>query len=512
MRVPLTLLDFLERGALHGDRIALVDEPEGPASLGEVTHADVARRARGMACALDRMGVPHGARVAIVSPNSARFVIALYGVSAFGRVLVPINFRLNADEVRHIVEHSGAEVLLVDPALEELAEVGAPHRVLLDGSEDAELLAPSDDPPAPWEPDEDATASINYTSGTTARPKGVQLTHRTLWLHAVSTGWHLRVAPGDVHLQVQPLFHCNGWGIPYALTAMGGRQVMMRKVDGDEILRRVEAHGITLGCGAPALLDAVLAAQAARSGEAPGRGTTRWLTGGASPSTTTLERAGAELGWELMHGYGLTESSPVLTMNCPFPDEAALPPAERARRLTRQGPPVVGVRLRVDDQGEVRARSNHVLEGYWSDPEATDAAIGDGWLHTGDGGVLDEESHLTITDRKKDVIISGGENVSSIEVEDCLSAHPDVAAVAVIGVPHERWGETVTALVVLREGAAADEAALIAFARERMAHFKCPTSVELREALPRTATGKIQKFLLRAPYREGATTARRPPR
>jgi acyl-CoA synthetase (AMP-forming)/AMP-acid ligase II len=504
VRVPLTLLDFLERGALHGDRIALVDEPDGPASLGEITHADVERRARGMACALDRMGVAHGARVAIVSPNSARFVITLYGVSAFGRVLVPINFRLNADEVRHIVEHSGAEVLLVDPGLEALVDVEAPHRLLLDGSEDAELFAPSDDRPARWDPDEDATASINYTSGTTARPKGVQLTHRTLWLHAVSMGWHLRVAPGDVYLQVQPLFHCNGWGIPYALTAMGGRQVMMRKVDGGEILRRVEAHGVTLSCGAPAILDAVLAANAARSGEAPGRGTTRWITGGATPSTTTLTRAEAELGWELMHGYGLTESSPLLTINCPSSEEAALPPTERARRLSRQGMAVVGVRLRVDALGEVLARSNHVLEGYWSDPGATDAAIGDGWLHTGDGGAMDQENHLTITDRKKDVIISGGENVSSIEVEDCLLAHPDVTEVAVIGVPHERWGETVTALVVLRGGSDADEAALIAFARERMAHFKCPTSVELRDALPRTATGKIQKFRLRAPDWQGS--------
>jgi acyl-CoA synthetase (AMP-forming)/AMP-acid ligase II len=278
-------------------------------------------------------------------------------------------------------------------------------------------------------------------------------------------------------------------------------------LDGGEILRRVEAHGVTLSCGAPAILDAVLAANAARSGEAPGRGTTRWITGGATPSTTTLTRAEAELGWELMHGYGLTESSPLLTINCPSSEEAALPPTERARRLSRQGMAVVGVRLRVDALGEVLARSNHVLESYWNDPEATETAIGEGWLRTGDGGVMDEENHLTITDRKKDVIVSGGENVSSIEVEDCLSAHPDVTAVAVIGVPHERWGETVKALVVLRDGAEADEAALIAFARERMAHFKCPTSVELRDALPRTATGKIQKFRLRAPYWEGTAGA-----
>ena len=225
------------------------------------------------------------------------------------------------------------------------------------------------------------------------------------------------------------------------------------------------------------------------------------LVGGAPPPTTTIQRVEEELGWEFMHGYGLTESSPVLTVNRAHLEDDALTPAERARRLARQGPPVVGVRLRVDGQGEVLARSNHVLASYWDDPAATAAAMDEGWLHTGDGGVaIDAENHLTITDRKKDVILTGAENVSSIEVEDCLHAHPDVREVAVIGVPSERWGETVKALVVVREGAAVNEAALIAFARERLAHFKCPTSVELRESLPRTATGKIQKFRLREPY------------
>jgi fatty-acyl-CoA synthase len=455
-----------------------------------------------MACALDRLGVAQGARVAIVSPNSARFVIALFGVSAFGRVLVPVNFRLNASEIEYIVQHSGAEVLLIDPELaEDLADVGAKHRVVLDGVADAELFAPSAEVPVPWEPDEDATASINYTSGTTARPKGVQLTHRTLWLHAVSIGWHLRVGPRDVYLQGQPLFHCNGWGLPYALTAMGARQVMLRTVDGAEILRRVQRHGVTLTCGVPTALEGVLAANAASGVDpAPGRGTMRMLLGGAPPRTTTFERGEVELGWELIHGYGLTESSPVLTINSLTADDDALPASERARRLLRQGIAAIGVRLKVDGQGEVLARSNHILASYWDDPEATDVALEDGWLHTGDGGVLDDENQLTITDRKKDVIITGGENVSSIEVEDCLASHPAVLDVAVIGVPSERWGETVKALVVVAEGAEVNEADLIAFCRERLAHFKCPTSVELRDTLPRTATGKIQKFRLRGPY------------
>ena len=508
MRVPLTLIDFLDRGALHGDRVAVVDEPGGPASLGSLTHAEVARRARGMARTFDDLGVPHGARVAIVSPNSARFVVALYGVSGFGRVIVPVNFRLNADEVGYIVRHSGAEVLLVDPELSEaLAGVEVRHRFVLDGRDDAGLFAGSDEPPAHWEPDEDATASINYTSGTTARPKGVQLTHRTLWLHAVSIGWHLGVGPREVYLQCLPLFHCNGWGVPYALTAMGARLVIVRRVDGAEILRRVGEHGATLTCGAPAVADAVLAAAEASGAsldEVPGSGRMRFMLGGAAPPTATIQSVEERLGWEFMHGYGLTESSPLLTLNRSRPEDDGLPPAERARRLARQGMGAVGVRIRVDDQGEVLARSNHVLEGYWDDPEATDQAVGGGWLHTGDGAVMDDEHHITITDRRKDVIITGGENVSSLEVEDRLRSHPDVADTAVIGVPDPRLGEAVKAIVVLRAGAGAGEADLIAFCRDRMAHFKCPRSVEIRDALPRTATGKIQKYLLRRPYWEGS--------
>jgi acyl-CoA synthetase (AMP-forming)/AMP-acid ligase II len=511
MRVPLTLIDFLDRSALHGERVAVVDEPGGPASLGAVTHAELRRRAVGMARELERMGVAHGERVAIVSPNSARFVVALFGVSAFGRVLVPINFRLNADEVGYIVAHSGARVLLVDPELEgALGGVRAERRVLLDGDQDAALFAEDDGDPAPWKPDEDATASINYTSGTTARPKGVQLTHRTLWLHALSIGWHLGVSPREVYLQGQPLFHCNGWGLPYGLAAMGARQVMLRRVDGGEVLRRVAEHGVTLTCGAPAVVDAVLGA-AESAGVAPedvpGSGAMRVFVGGAAPPTSTIQRVEERLGWEFIHGYGLTESSPLLTINRRPPEDDDLPAAERARRLARQGMGVIGVRVRVDGQGELLARSNHVLEGYWDDPEASGAALRGGWLHTGDGAVMDDEHHVTITDRKKDVIVTGAENVSSIEVEDHLRAHPDVVDVAVIGVPHERWGETVKGLVVLREGAEAGEADLIAFCRDRMAHFKCPTSVEIRDALPRTATGKIQKFRLRAPYWAGSAAS-----
>ena len=230
----------------------------------------------------------------------------------------------------------------------------------------------------------------------------------------------------------------------------------------------------------------------------------RMFVGGAAPPSSTIARIEDRLGWEFMHGYGLTEAAPLLSINRRPAEHDDLDPADRSARLARQGLAAIGVRLDVDEHGELLARSNHVLAGYWDDPGSTDAALRDGWLHTGDGAVVDDERHITITDRKKDVIVTGGENVSSIEVEDHLRAHPGVADCAVIGVPHERWGETVKGIVVLREGSDAAEADLIAHCKGRMARFKVPTSVEVRDVLPRTATGKVQKFLLRAPYWEGS--------
>jgi len=247
MKVPLTVSDFLRRGALvYPDRPALIDEPGTAGTLGTITYRSLERRARGAAIALDQLGVGHGERVAIVSPNAARFGILFYGISGYGRVLVPINYRLNADEVRYVVEHSGASVLLVDPESDEaLHDVKARHRIVLDGVDDEQLFAeaPDDAEPAFWEPDEDATASINYTSGTTARPKGVQLTHRNCWLNAAVFGWQTTVTDRDVYLHTLPMFHCNGWGMPYAVTAMGVPQVVVRKIDGEELLRRIDEHG-----------------------------------------------------------------------------------------------------------------------------------------------------------------------------------------------------------------------------------------------------------------------------
>ena len=508
MRVALTIGDFLERAAfVYGERVAVVDEPNVPDSLGTLTYSELHKKARGMAAALDRMDVAHGERVAIVSPNAAKFLVAFYGISGFGRVLVPINFRLTATEVDYVVKHSGASVVLIDPELDaQLADVQPKHRILLDGVQDAELFAGGDAEPVRWEPDEDATASINYTSGTTARPKGVQLTHRNCWLNATTFGWHATVTDRDTYLHTLPMFHCNGWGMPYATTGMGVKQVVLRKVDGEEILRRIEAEGVTLLCGAPAVVAAILDAAMVRreaGRDVPGAGgQVRIVVAGAPPPSKTIQRVEEELGWEFIQIYGLTETSPLLTMNRTRHEWDSETAEGRAKLLARAGAPTIGVRMAIDAEGEVMARSNNVFAGYWEQPEETAKAIREGYFHTGDGGYLDGP-FVVIADRKKDVIISGGENVSSIEVEDTLYQHPSVAEACVIGVPHEKWGETIKALVVRREGSDDSEADLIAFCRDRMAHFKCPTSIEFRDGLERTATGKLQKFKMRAPYWEG---------
>ncbi len=505
MIVPLTLADFLERAELiYGNRVAVVDEPNPPGGgLGRITYARFAAMCRSLAVALDDLGVAEGERVAIVSPNAGRFLVSLFGVSVYGRVLVPVNFRLNADEIRYIIEHSGSTVALIDPEMEEtVRSIPVKHRFVLGSATDAQLFGRAQARPRQHVSDENATVSINYTSGTTARPKGVQLTHRGCWLNAVTFGWHVGVSDRDVYLHTLATFHCNGWGMPYGVTAMGARHVIIRKIDGEEILKRVETEGVTLFNCAPAVIATVLDAATARRqrGEpVPGAGRVRVVVAGAPPPSKTIERVEAELGWEFIQIYGLTETSPLLTINRAPAEWDALDREERARRLSRAGVPAMGVRMAVDATGEILARSNHVYEGYWNQPEETAKAIVDGWFHTGDGGRADGP-FIVIEDRKKDVIITGGENVSSIEVEDCLFQHPAVLETAVIGVPDERWGETIKALVVLRPGHAVAERALIDFCRSRLAHFKCPTSVEFRDALSRTATGKLQKFKLREPY------------
>src|SRR4051794_6641591 len=504
MKVPLCSSDFLDRAeAVYGDRLAVVDEPGAIDSLGSLTYAELARRCWAIAAGLDELGVDPGDRVAVVSHNSARLLELLYAVPAAGRVLVPVNFRLQPAEVAYIVEHSGASVLLLDPELDEsLGTITAKHRFLLGrGSDDA--LLRYDREPQPWAADEDATATINYTSGTTARPKGVQITHRNIWVNALTFGWHAGVSDRDVYLHTLPMFHANGWGMPFTAAGAGAPQVVLRKVDGADILRRVDEHHVTYMCAAPAVVSAVLSAAESWAGDIPGRDRVRVICAGAPPPSKTIERIESDLGWEFLQIYGLTETSPLLTINRRRREEDERAPEDTAKRLSRAGMPALGVRLRISDSGEVLARSNVVLEGYWQQPDATADALEGGWFHTGDGGYLDDEGYLTISDRKKDIIITGGENVSSIEVEDCLYKHPGVEEVAVIGVPDDKWGETIKAIVVTKAGATVDEQSIITFCKESLAGFKAPTSVDFVDAIPRTATGKVQKFKLREPYWTG---------
>ena len=353
MHVALTVNDFLRRAELlYPDRVGVVDEPVQPApSWGTLTYAEMAERARAIAAGLDALRIAPGERVAMVSHNSARLLTALFGVSGSGRILVPINFRLVADEVSYIVEHSGARILLVDPELDEALSGVTCERRLVIGEEADDLLSRQDVEPRPWDADEAATATINYTSGTTARPKGVQLTHRNIWINATTFGWHLGVNDRDVYLHTLPQFHCNGWGMLYAVTGMGAKHVVLRKVDGAEILRRVDEHGVTLMCGAPAVLNMILDAASTWEGPIPGSGRTRIVVAGAPPPTRTIERTETELGWEFVQIYGLTETSPLLTINRRRAEFDELSPTDRAARpRPRRG---TGDRLR---DGGRRAR------------------------------------------------------------------------------------------------------------------------------------------------------------
>jgi acyl-CoA synthetase (AMP-forming)/AMP-acid ligase II len=499
--------DFLDRAELvYADKLAIVDEPDQRApGLGAITYREMARHARAQAARLDELGARRGDRVAVLSQNSARMMISFFGISGWGRIMVPINFRLTAPEISYIVEHSGADILCIDPELEGAVANLRPRRVIVFGDDDA-LYRP-DAEPAPWgEADENATASINYTSGTTSRPKGVQLTHRGLWLNAAVLGLHLGLNDRDVVLHTLPMFHVNGWGTPYAATGVGGSHVILRKVDGAEILRRVAQYDVTVMCCAPAVVDRILDAAASWSGPVPGRDRVRIVVAGAPPPRRTVERVLDALGWEFIQIYGLTETSPLLTINRQRAEWDSLAVSDRAHLLSRAGVPALGVRLTVAQDGEVLAGSNHNLLGYWRQPDATAEAIRNDWFHTGDGGEIAEDGYLTISDRKKDVIITGGENVSSIEVEDVLRSHPAVREAAVVGIPDATWGEAVHAIVVT-DGSDISGEELIAHCRSSLAGYKTPKSVEFKSELVRTATGKVQKFRLRNPYWTDASGA-----
>jgi len=508
MIVPLTTQDFLYRGALiHPHRVAVMDEPDSPQPAVEPsTFAALAGRVGALAASLDHLAIGVGERVAVLSANSARMLEIMYATTMSGRIVVPVNFRLRPEEIDYVLANSGSRVLLLDPELiDTVTGVGAnvECRFTLDSQYEHELINVGtkmlDGRSYEWpELNETSAASINFTSGTTAKPKGVVLSHRNLWINAMAMALHYGVSERDTYLHTLPMFHANGWGMPFVCAGLGVPQIVLRKVDGAEILRRVDRHGVTLMCAAPAVIALVLDAAQDWAGEIPGRGRVRVICGGAPPPTRIVERMEEELGWEFMQIWGMTETAPVLVTNRTLAEDVDQPRSERAAKLVAgAGYPVLGARIRLTD-GELLARSNTVLSEYWQRPDETQAALRDGWLHTGDGGAISTTGLVTITDRKKDVIITGGENVSSIEVEDTLYKHPTVADAAVIGVPSDRWGETIKAIVVKAPGNdTITEADLITHCKSLLAGYKAPTSVDFVDQLPRTATGKIQKFQLR---------------
>ena len=519
MEVPLLVDDFLRRPAqLYAGKTAVVDGPR------RFTYRELGARVERLAHALLSLGVRKGDRVAMLSPNSHFYLESFFGTSRVGAILVPLNFRLLPQDHEYILNHAGVKVVLADRELTPLVDGIRPR---LPSVEQWVSAADEGGAPAGWtdwealiarssagaapavERGENDAVSINYTSGTTARPKGVMLTHRNCYLNAYNLIAHLGFRHDDVELWTLPMFHCNGWGGVYALTGMGGTHVVLRAVDAREIFGLIEAEGVTVACMAPAVLLRIL--------EYPDRARHRLRTrprlvvAGAPPPAAFVERLERELGWEFLEIYGLTETSPLLTVSAP---DFATPGGDWSRRA-RAGVPGLGVEIALldadgqpvprDDRtvGEVCARSNVVMAGYWNDPQATAGAVRDGWFHTGDVAVWDEGGNVHIVDRQKDVIISGGENISSSEVEDALYRHPAVLECAVIGVPDAQWGETPKAVVVLRPGQAAEAAEIVAHCRERLAHFKCPTSVDFADSLPRTATGKLKKFELRERYWKG---------
>lgn len=521
MQVPLLIDDFLNRAArLYPDKTAIVDGAK------RFKYRQYQARVNQLSSALVDLGVSKGDRVCMLSPNSHYFLESFYATSQIGAVLVPLNYRLIEEDYRYILNHAGVTILLVDSDYTELidnirADLKTVEHWIVCGGQGAvpsgwadydELISKSADNCLPRiDRDENDLVSINYTSGTTARPKGVMLTHRNCYINAYSLIVHLGIVHEDVELWTLPMFHCNGWGGVYALTGMGGTHVVLRAIDGEKIYQLIEQEAVTFACMAPAVLRAIL--------DYPEKDThnivtqPRFTVAGAPPPAKFIERLENELGWKFIQIYGLTETAPFLTSSQPD----CMTATDDFQRRSRAGIPGIGVDIvLLDDDGnlvphdgvsigEICARSNVVFSGYWRQEEETEKVIVDGYFHTGDMAVWDEYFNINIVDRKKDVIVSGGENISSAEIEAALYRHPAVLDCAVIGVPDEKWGETPKAFVVLRDDAKANDDELSTFCRDHMAHFKCPTRFEFVAELPRTATGKLKKYTLREKEREHAS-------
>jgi fatty-acyl-CoA synthase len=501
---------------LHGAREAVVD---GALRLTYEQFFD--RCDRWSAVLQRRMGVRKGDRVATIAPNTHAQLAAFYAVPQLGAVLVPMNYRLIADDFAYILAHSGAKVVCVHPDYVDMVDSiraripGVAHFVVFEGGAkqgwlDYETLlaeTPSPDFERPTV-DETDLLTINYTSGTTARPKGVMITHRNAYLNSVGTLVHVHMTPAERYLWTLPMFHANGWTFVWTVTAVGATHVCLRRVEPARIFEALKGEAISMLCAAPTVLIASANAPADVRRGAPGG--VRVLTAGAPPAAATIARIEGELGWDITHVYGLTETAPFISVCEVLPEHASLSPDERAIVKARQGVELVtsGELLVVDEAGhevphdgatpgEIVVRGNVVMKGYFEDPEATATALRGGYFHSGDAAVVHPDGFLEVRDRIKDVIISGGENISSVEVEGVLLQHAAVQEAAVVGVPHEKWGEAPSAFVVLRAGATATGEELRVFVRERLAHFKCPHAFHFVADLPKTATGKVQKFVLR---------------
>lgn len=514
METPLSPMDFARRARrLYAGREAVID---GDLRL---TYAQFFERCDRWSAALQSFGVARGDRVAYIAPNTHAQLESFYAVPQIGAVVVPINYRLIPEDFAYIINHSGAKVVCVhsdyldavDGIRDQLP--GVTHFVALEGEKDGWLDYESTlaDSPAAFSAPEIAEGdllAINYTSGTTARPKGVMITHRNAALNILNTLAHHHLDPRDRYLWTLPMFHANGWTFVWLVTARGMAHVCLRKVEPRAIFQLIRDEQITMFCAAPTVLIAIASAPADVRAGAP-RGV-RLFTAGAPPAAATIERVEGELGWEITHVYGLTETAPFITICEPLPEHEGLTPAERAVVKARQGVELIASgELRVVDPegnevpadgqtlGELTVRGNVVMAGYFNDPEATARAIRNGWFYTGDAGVVHPDGYVEIRDRFKDVIISGGENISSVEVEGVLLRHPAVQEAAVVGMAHERWGEAPHAFIVLKPGASATEAEIKQFVRDTLAHFKTPQWVSFVDELPKTATGKIQKYVLR---------------
>ena len=517
MLVPLTPIDFKRRARkLYPRKIAIID---GVLSW---TYEEFDRRTWQLSNGLQNLGLRSGDHIAVMLPNIHEMIECFYGIGQMGAVMVPLNVRLAEDEVHYILEHSDASALIVDseyssmihhlrPRLTQIRTIiqvasGFPSEIQALDYE--KLLQESSDAAFESVIDENQPITINYTSGTTSRPKGVILTHRNNYVNAADFLFHLKVGYEDVYLHTLPMFHANGWGGVWALTAVGATHVCLRKMEPVTTLGLFVEHKVTLACGAPTVLNMLI--------NAPGADQVtmdwhpRMATAGSPPPAAVIDKVQQLFGMDIIHVYGLTEVSPFITY-CEWRKEfALLPPDQQARMKARQGVEMVfngetkvvqqdgsEVEWNGTDIGEIVTRGNVVMEGYYKQPEETAKAIRNGWFYSGDLAVVHPDGYIEIVDRSKDVIISGGENVSSVEVEGVLYQHPDILEVGVVAIPDQKWGEVPKAFVVLKPGKALDEATLQQWCRERMTHFKVPKAFEFVDALPRTATGKLQKYVLR---------------